>query len=154
MDPRFDTLCLLMDEIGPRARDFTIVMQDGLASWALEYEGGRRVHVSAREEPPRVEIMVEVCAFPQCGPAEVLKMLMMFNFMSADTAGARMALCSPDDTVYVVRDLPLDEAQGLRLESAIARLASIASLWADFVDNAANGSARSPRDNASVGQFA
>jgi hypothetical protein len=153
MDYGSTALGLVIDEIASRAPNVGTVIRDSETSWALRYDEGHVLHLAERDDPPRLEIMSSVTSLPADCPAEVLKMAMMFNFLSQDSGGTRMGLCTPGDVIYVVRDIPVSEWTVPALQERLAQVMAVADNWAQFFERALGAGVERVDSPALAGQF-
>ena len=151
MDTQYTLLEPVMHEIGPECPDVMAVVKDGEASWAVQFENGSVVNLARRTEPARVEMMVHAGTAPKGTREDVLRALMMFNFLSADTGGARMALGAVGDSVYLVRDLAESDITTPALHAEMRALTTVAGKWREFLESAAHGHALPPLPTEALG---
>ncbi|MBC5765505.1 type III secretion system chaperone [Ramlibacter albus] len=121
-------LALLLEDLGPATPGVACVTRNGDGVWLVRFDDGGAVHLAVRDDAPRLELAAEVGLLAQHDAEFALRAAMMFNFLSADTGGARMALAA-DDTVYLMRDVPLEAITLADLQAHIAELDNIAHEW-------------------------
>jgi hypothetical protein len=119
----------IVQELGPAGQDIAAVLQNGKASWVLQFENQGLMHLAWRHDPPRLELMTPVAQLDPDASAQALRPLLMFNFLSADTAGSRMALSAHADTVFLVRDIPEAQLSVQNVLAAMRGAADVASKW-------------------------
>jgi len=121
---------LIIRELGPESQDVSSVAATGDASWVVQFENDAEVHLACRQSPPRLELMAPVASLPTGLEEDAMRALLMFNFLSADTGGARMSLSATNDAVFLVRDLPEAELSLVAVQQALRELAELAARWA------------------------
>jgi hypothetical protein len=151
MDTQEILLEPVMNEIGPDCSDIAAVFRDGEDSWAVQLDGGSIVNVARRSDPARVEMTVLAGTAPKGLREEVLRALLMFGFLSADTGGARMGLGAADDGVYMIRDLPASDITTRALHAEMQALAEVAARWGEFLEKAAQGEELPPLPSEALG---
>ena len=127
----------VMSEIGPQSPDVVAVVRDGDDSWAVQFESGAVVNLACRSAPARLELMVRAGAAPPSSREDVLRALLMFNFLSADTGGARMGLGTEGSAVYLIRDLPESAITKPAVQIAMQALVAVAGKWRHFLERVA-----------------
>ncbi len=140
MDTQQTILDPVMNELGPECSDIAAIAQPGEDSWAVHFANGRVVNLALRSDPARVEMMVGVGTAPKGTREDVMRCLMMFNFLSADTGGARMGLSALDDAVFLIRDLAQPDITTPALHAEMRALADVAQKWREFLEQAAKAS--------------
>jgi hypothetical protein len=128
MPPR--QLDLIIGELGPESADIHCVAATGPATWAVQFDNDAVVHLAWRLSPPRLELMTAVARLPAAADREVMRAILMFNFLSLDTGGVRMGLSAEDDTVFLIRDLPGPELSLSAVQDAMRAMAGLATQWA------------------------
>jgi hypothetical protein len=151
MDTREDLLEPVLNEIGPVNADVVAVYRDGEDSWAVQFDGEAIVNLARRANPNRLEMMVLAGIAPKGLRDEVVRSLLMFNFLSSDSGGARMGLGAVDDTVYLIRDLPETDLTAAALYAEMKALATVAGKWREFLLAAADGEALPPLPSEALG---
>lgn len=95
---------LLLNEL--EASDgVALLFHDGACEWALQYDDESIVHLTWREGHPRLELACMVAPLPDEPNGSLLKALLMFNYLSEDSGGARLAVSAHDNQVRLLRDL-------------------------------------------------
>ena len=126
-----DAVIWMFQDIGPHSADIVSVVQDDTNAWAIGFQDDSLVQVHWLENPPRLELLASIAPLPPLAPREVLEGLLMFNLLSADNGGARMALSAPQRQLYLLRDLPADGLNLASLRDTLRTLAGMARNWRD-----------------------
>lgn len=126
-----DAVTWLMQDIGPHSADVASVVQDDSNAWAVGFQDGSLVQLTWLDGPPRLELLARVTRLEPLLAHELLEGLLMFNLLSADSGGARMALSASDRSLYLMRDLPPDALSLDGLRDALRSLAAMAGKWRD-----------------------
>lgn len=124
-----ETLTWVLQDLGPRSTDVVSVVQDDVNAWAVTFQDDSLVQLTWQEGPPRLELLARVSRLAPLPAREVLEGLLMFNLLSADSGGARMALGASDRGLYLMRDLPLASLDLDTLRDALRSLAAMATSW-------------------------
>lgn len=129
-----DQLQLVMMELGPASPEVDQVLKDESGNWGVLLTDQTDVHLSLREAPTRVELATIVGTLPEEAP-EVASMLLMFNLLSHETGGARMAISPDERNVFLLMDLPETAIDLPSLQSALKGFAGFAQTWRGFLTN-------------------
>lgn len=124
-----DTLNGLLQDLGPRCADVAAVVQDGASAWTVRFRDDSLVRLGWMDKPPRLELLAPVIRLAPLVDREVLEGLLMFNLLSADSGGARMALSASDRSLHLMRDLPPESLHLDGLRDALRALAGLAAHW-------------------------
>lgn len=133
-----DQFTTVMMELGPASPSIHQVVKDESGNWGVLLDDAIQVHLSLREAPARVELATLVGTLPE-NAAEVASMLLMFNLLSHETGGARMALNPDERDVFLLADLPEAAVDLPGLETALLSLAQLATTWRGFLSAAHAG---------------
>lgn len=133
-----DQLTIVMMELGPASPDIHQVVTDESGNWGVLLADETQVHLSLREAPTRVELATIVGTLPE-EAAEAASMLLMFNLLSHETGGARMAMSPEERNVFLMIDLPEAAVDLPGLQAALQAFAGLAETWRGFLTNACQG---------------
>lgn len=131
-----DELSHLLRDVATVSPDIENIIQDEIQSWAVRFLDDGVIHLALREQPARLELMASIGNWPSNAPEEFASLLLMFNFLSKDTGGARMGLSAHDRRIYLVADLPRSIADAYTLRDELRRFATLAANWCDAVAHA------------------
>lgn len=119
----------ILQDLGPQSADVVSVVQDEVNAWAVTFRDESLVQLTWLEGPPRLELLAGIGRLDPQAAREVLEGLLMFNLLSADSGGARMALSASDRALYLMRDLPLGSLSLDGVRDALRSLAGAGQAW-------------------------
>jgi len=119
----------LLQDLAPQCADVALVVQNDTNAWNVSFRDDSQLQLTWLEGPPRLELLARITRLDPLVSREVLEGLLMFNLLSADSRGARMALSASDRSLYLMRDLPLETLQFDGLRDSLRSLAAVASQW-------------------------
>lgn len=146
-----DTVTWLLQDIGPQSADITSVVQDDTNAWAIGFQDESRIQIHWFDSPARLELSAAVTQLAPLASREVLEGLLMFNLLSSDNGGTRMALSAVDRSLHLLRDLPSEDLKLHSLRDALRALASIAQHWREAL-TAQQTTSTSPSPFLSIAQ--
>lgn len=124
-----DAVTWLLQDLAPQNADVASVDQNDTNAWTVSFRDDSQLQVTWLESPPRLELLARITRLDPLVAREVLEGLLMFNLLSADSRGARMALSASDRALYLMRDLPLESLHFDGLRDSLRSLAALASQW-------------------------
>ncbi len=124
-----EALAWVLQDLGPRSGDVASVVQDDVNAWAVRFQDDALVQLTWLELPPRLELLTGIGRLAPLAAREALEGLLMFNLLSADSGGARMALSASDRSLYLLRDLTPDSLSLDGVRDALRSLAGMAEQW-------------------------
>ncbi|WP_288252976.1 type III secretion system chaperone [uncultured Hydrogenophaga sp.] len=124
-----DAVTWLLQDLAPQSADVASVVQNDTNAWSVSFRDDSQLQVTWLEGPPRLELLARITRLDPLVAREVLEGLLMFNLLSADSRGARMALSASDRSLYLMRDLPLESLHFDGLCDALRSLAGVSGQW-------------------------
>jgi hypothetical protein len=119
----------LLQDLAPQSADVASVVQNDTNAWSVSFQDDSLIQVTWLDGPPRLELLARITRLDPLVAREVLEGLLMFNLLSADSRGARMALSASDRALYLLRDLPLESLHLDGLRDALRSLAAVSGSW-------------------------
>ena len=124
-----DAVTWLLQDLAPQSADVASVVQNDTNAWSVSFRDDSQLQVTWLEGPPRLELLARITPLDPLVTREVLEGLLMFNLLSADSGGARMALSASDRCLYLMRDQPLESLNLDGVRNALRSLAGMAQKW-------------------------
>ncbi len=133
-----DRLKMIMMALGPASPKIQEVVTNEADDWGILLDDGTQVHLSLREAPLRLELAAIVGTLPEgaTDAAEAARMLLVFNLLSHETGGARMALSPDEGHVFLMIDVPESWADLPGLQAALESFARLAETCRGFLTDA------------------
>lgn len=124
-----DAVNWILQDLGPHSADIVSVVQDDTNAWAVTFQDESLVQLTWLDGPPRLELLARISHLDPLAARDVLEGLLMFNLLSAESGGVRMALSASDRSLYLMRDLPLESLGLDGVRDALRSLAGMAGKW-------------------------
>jgi hypothetical protein len=129
-----DSSCRLhqiMADLGPSSPDIRAVSQGAAESWTVLFADDWLVHLALRDGPSRLELAVCLGRLPQSPEAAI--QLLFFNFLTAETGGARMGLSALNRQIHLFIDLPLYGIDLSCVRDTCRSLVAVGASWAQHM---------------------
>ena len=132
-DPEYISQRLV--EVGPEARNLSVIVQDDESTWTLAFEDEITVLVLIEwaEQPHRLVLSTDVGRPPDARAAEVHAAALSYNLLWRETGGARVGMGGEEGDLLLIREIDPQSVQGSEFVSLLEEFADVAQWWEHFV---------------------
>ena len=123
----------LMHQLGPAMPEISVITQDDIDSWQVEFNGDASLQIEWQASPPCVLMTCVIGQPPEAAREAVYASLLNANRELTGLANMKLALSQPDNEVLLIGEYPLGAASVTALQASLSEFLQFAAEFSMMV---------------------